>query len=104
MNALRIFGLLAILYAVVCVVFNFFFRLDLGVVGGFLFNPLGVLFANQIASMIIGLSPVEIPIIGGLLESNIAWMVSGIAWMVGGLIAVAWSLGCFFVGLILAKR
>jgi hypothetical protein len=95
MNALRIFGLLAIVYAVVCVVFNFFFHLELGIVGSFLFNPLGVLFANQIASAIIGLSP--IPIIGGLLESNIAWMV-------GGLIAAVWSLGCFFVGLILAKR
>ena len=97
MNALRIFGLLAIVYAVVCVVFNFFFHLELGIVGSFLFNPLGVLFANQIASAIIGLSPVEIPIIGGLLESNIAWMV-------GGLIAVAWSLVIFFVGLILAKH
>ncbi len=94
--AAKLIGVLLIIYAIACAIFNFFFHPTfLGVIGSWLFNPLGMLFANPIASY--------------LIDTNSLWFFGGmvhdaIAWAVGGVLAVIYSIVLFFIGLLLVKH
>ena len=99
----KIVGLIVLLYGVFCFVFNFLGLFltgipNLGDVGSWIFNPLGMAFANPVSSYLMG------NLGGGVLWLFGDLFANGAAWAIGGLFGVIWTLIMIFVGFMLVRR
>jgi hypothetical protein len=96
------FGLIPLFYGVACLIFNFAGIIvkgipDLGVLGSWLFNPLGMAFSDPIASYLIANVGADVWLIGDL-------FTNGAAWAVGGFFGLIWTFGLLFLGVKLLFR
>lgn len=95
-------GLVPFLYGVACLFFNFAGIIvkgipDLGVLGSWLFNPLGMAFGQPIASYLVDNVGGNVWFLGDLFKN-------GAAWAVGGFFGVIWTFGLLFLGVKLLFR
>jgi hypothetical protein len=97
MGASKAIGASMILYGIACIVFSFAglvltFIPNLGSVGSWLFNPLGMAFSEYITTQLTAGNPV-------------LWLgSSGVSWAVGGALEFLWVFLMLFVGVKLARR
>lgn len=93
----KVFAVFFLGYGVACFVFNFLGLIvnvipNLGSLGSWLFNPLGMAFGGYITGQLVGGNP-------------LLWLGSdGVAWAVGGIIGVLWTFGLMGLGVWLLKR
>ena len=96
------FGLVVFFYGVLCLIFNFAGIIvkgipDLGAVGSWIFNPLGMAFSAPISSYLIANVGADVWLIGDLFKN-------GAAWAVGGVFGIIWTFGLLFLGIKLLFR
>jgi hypothetical protein len=96
MAVAKIVGALMLLYAIGVFIYNFvsfFVNLpQIGVIGSYLFNPLGMAFGAQVTSQIVHNNPLL------MLASY------GVTYFVGGVLALVWCLVIGWIGSILIRH
>lgn len=90
------FSVFSFLYNIVNPLFHFF--PDLGAVGSWLFNPLGMLFSNILGNAISANISSNLGFLGGLIhDSTMGFSI----WLAGGLLAIAGIVGSAIISLLL---
>jgi len=96
MGKAKAFGILVLVYAVGCVIINYFNGFlhlpTFGAFGSWVFNPLGMMLADTLTQAFIAGNP-------------ILWLgASGIKWAIGGVLSIIWVLILFFFGSLFVKH
>lgn len=94
------FGLIPIVYGVFCFIFNYLGYLvagvpNLGALGSWIFNPLGMAFSGQLGGMLTD-------------QLGLGWFGSlvngGMVWLVGAGFGFLWTFGLIAIGALLLRR
>jgi len=98
----KIIGVFLLIYAVLCVIFNWVglcvnFIPNLGVAGSWIFNPFGILLSDTLATYFMSN-------IGDLGWALGTLFPNGASWAIGGIVTVFWVCGLSFFSLFLFKR